>query len=209
MPAKPRKNSQEQSFIDRARREQIMAACMTVLAEQGYPSASLQRVADQAGISKGLISYYFENRDALMRETLFNGYERLGQEVMSQVDLSAPPPAVLRQLVLVSARVSLKNSAMQHAMTEIISNLRHEDSEKKLNFSDRDATYAGLEQLYRTGQQTGHFRDFDIRAMAVLHQGAIDSMFLYLSSHPETDAEKFAGQIADFLVAAVICSEGQ
>lgn len=186
-----------------------MAACMTVLAEQGYPNTSLQRVADQAGISKGLISYYFENRDALMRETLFSSYERLGQEVMSQVDLSAPPPTVLRQLVLISARVTLKNSAMQQAMTEIISNLRHTGAETKLNFSDRDATYAGLEQLYRTGQETGHFRDFDIRAMAVLHQGAIDSMFLYLSSHPETDPEKFADQIASFLVAAVAHREEQ
>lgn len=209
MPAKSRKNSQEQSFIDRARREQIMAACMTVLAEQGYPNASLQRVADQAGISKGLISYYFENRDALMRETLFSGYERLGQEVMSQVDLTSPPPTVLRQLILVSARVSLKNSAMQHAMTEIISNLRNTTAEKKLDFADRDATYSGIEQLYRTGQQTGHFRDFDVRAMAVLHQGAIDSMFLYLASHPETDPEPFADQIASFLVAAVLYSEEQ
>lgn len=181
-----------------------MEACMTVLAEQGYPNTSLQRVADQAGISKGLISYYFENRDALMRETLFNGYEKLAAEVMGQLDLTAPPPTVLRQLVLTSARVSLQHRAMQYALIEIVSSLRSGPGERKLTFGDKDGSYGGIEQLYRTGQASGHFRDFDVRAMAVLHQGATDSMFLYLVSHPETDPELFASQVADSLVAAVM-----
>ncbi|MEV7908062.1 TetR family transcriptional regulator, partial [Streptomyces anulatus] len=46
------------SFIERARRAQIIASAIEVIAEHGFANASLARIAKHAGISKGVISYH-------------------------------------------------------------------------------------------------------------------------------------------------------
>ncbi|MFD6455458.1 TetR family transcriptional regulator, partial [Nocardia sp. NPDC060220] len=46
-------DGQHRSFIEEARRRQIIAATVEVVSELGYANASLARIAERAGISKG------------------------------------------------------------------------------------------------------------------------------------------------------------
>src|ERR1700755_870846 len=54
------------SFIEEARRAQIVAAAVEVIAEVGYAKASLAAIAVRAGISEGVISYPVSGKDELM-----------------------------------------------------------------------------------------------------------------------------------------------
>jgi AcrR family transcriptional regulator len=47
---------QQRSFIEEARRRQIIASAVEVISEVGFGNASLARIAEHAGISKGVIS---------------------------------------------------------------------------------------------------------------------------------------------------------
>jgi AcrR family transcriptional regulator len=62
---KPSKSGRT-SFIEQARRRQIVQAAIDVIAERGYAGASLEQIALKAGISRGLISYHFAGRDDLI-----------------------------------------------------------------------------------------------------------------------------------------------
>ncbi|WEL93058.1 helix-turn-helix domain containing protein, partial [Tsukamurella tyrosinosolvens] len=64
--------SGQRSFIEEARRRQIIAAAAEVLADEGYGRATLARIARQAGISKGVISYHFDGKDDLMRQVVIH-----------------------------------------------------------------------------------------------------------------------------------------
>src|ERR1700694_393419 len=48
------------------RREQIIDAAMHVFARKGYSNASNKDIAREAGITPGLIYYYFESKEALL-----------------------------------------------------------------------------------------------------------------------------------------------
>jgi AcrR family transcriptional regulator len=48
------------------RREQILTAASTVFAEKGYQRATTHDIADEAGVSEGLIYSYFESKDHLL-----------------------------------------------------------------------------------------------------------------------------------------------
>ena len=48
------------------RREQIMDAAMRVFAQKGYSKATNKDIAREAGITTGLIYYYFESKEALL-----------------------------------------------------------------------------------------------------------------------------------------------
>jgi AcrR family transcriptional regulator len=52
------------------RRKSILNAALIVFAEQGYHNASISKISTEAGISKGLMYNYFENKDALLKELL-------------------------------------------------------------------------------------------------------------------------------------------
>src|SRR5689334_5708773 len=54
-----------------ARRDQIVAATITVLARRGYGATSYDAICEEAGLSsKRLISYHFSTKDELLAEVL-------------------------------------------------------------------------------------------------------------------------------------------
>ncbi len=52
--------------IEEIRRRELVQAAWEVLQRQGAAGTTLQRVADQAGVSKGIVLHYFANKDALI-----------------------------------------------------------------------------------------------------------------------------------------------
>src|SRR5918994_6963351 len=48
-----------------ARREQILAGAQRVFARQGYEGATVARLEEATGLSRGAIFSYFENKEAL------------------------------------------------------------------------------------------------------------------------------------------------
>ncbi|MBS0308385.1 MAG: TetR family transcriptional regulator [Proteobacteria bacterium] len=50
------------------RREEIVAALLAVMAEQGYEKATIQAIAQQAGLAPGLIHYHFKSKGEILIE---------------------------------------------------------------------------------------------------------------------------------------------
>ncbi len=59
---------QELPFTETARRAQIVAAAIDTIAELGYGQASMARIAERVGITKGVIAYHFDGKEELIRE---------------------------------------------------------------------------------------------------------------------------------------------
>src|SRR3954447_12471358 len=58
------------------RREQICKAAATVIAKRGFAGTTLRDVADEAGVSTGMLNHYFSNRQDLLTQTLVFVSER-------------------------------------------------------------------------------------------------------------------------------------
>src|SRR6516162_7839143 len=76
------------------RREQIIDAAMRVFAQKGYARATNRDVAHEAGITTGLIYYYFKSKEDLLRAAL---EERSPLQIVAQVtpEMLEQPPEVL------------------------------------------------------------------------------------------------------------------
>ena len=66
LKATPKKADVKMSFIEVHRRKQIIDIAIDLLAEQGYNQTTLAAVAKEAGFSKGVVFYYFKNKDELI-----------------------------------------------------------------------------------------------------------------------------------------------
>ena len=59
------------TFIETARRAQIVQAAIDTIADLGYANASYAQIAKRAGLSStGLISYHFHSKDDLIEQVI-------------------------------------------------------------------------------------------------------------------------------------------
>ena len=76
-PAPPRKRGRPVGDRE-ARSGEVVAAARAVIAREGYGGATLRKVAEQAGATTGAVSYYFENKEAMVlavAESLFDEFD--------------------------------------------------------------------------------------------------------------------------------------
>src|SRR5580704_8503878 len=58
------------------RREQICRAAAAVIAREGFAGSTMRMVAEEAGVSTGMINHYFANRQDLLTQALVFVSER-------------------------------------------------------------------------------------------------------------------------------------
>jgi AcrR family transcriptional regulator len=66
---------QEKQYVGRKaprafRREQLIEAVISTVAQRGLPQTTLNDVAKAAGVSHGLVNFHFQSKEALLAETL-------------------------------------------------------------------------------------------------------------------------------------------
>jgi TetR/AcrR family fatty acid metabolism transcriptional regulator len=190
------------SFIEEARRAQIVASAIEVIAEVGFAQASLARIAQHAGISKGVISYHFAGKDELMEEVVNRTYGTIAEHVGTKMIGLTTATELLRTHILSVAEHMRGHRAQLMALGEIFTNLRTADGRLRYGINANEDIYRAIEEIYRLGQENGEFREFDRRVMAITHSSAVDNMFAYWAANPDHDLDAHARQLADLFERA-------
>ena len=86
----------------RLRRLQVIEAAIHVISEKGLSETRIADVAKQAGLSAGLLLYYFDSKDALLREALTQVEESFYVEVFHELAGVHGAPARLLHLIEMS-----------------------------------------------------------------------------------------------------------
>ena len=63
------------------KRDHIIAAALDLFSEKGYAATSTARIAQEAGVSEGLIFRHFKNKRGLVEELLQQSDERFQSEI--------------------------------------------------------------------------------------------------------------------------------
>jgi len=156
------------------RRDQIVRATITVLATSGFAHTSLARIAQQLGISKGVISYHFAGKEDLLRQVVTTIYTVGAVEMAAALQAATTPREQLHAYIRSNLAFIASHPAEIRALGEIFLNLRRPSGEPFYGPADEEPIIAVLEQGFRAGQATGQFRQFDTRVMALSLRAAID-----------------------------------
>ena len=73
------------------RRSQILDAAALVISERGVDAARMADIAEEAGVSIGLVQHYFRHRDRLLAEVFRRESERIAVTWRTVVSADAPP----------------------------------------------------------------------------------------------------------------------
>ena len=72
------------------RREQICRAAATVIAREGFAGSTMRMVAEEAGVSTGMLNHYFANREDLLTQALVFVSERTQARYREALEGIAP-----------------------------------------------------------------------------------------------------------------------
>ena len=81
------------------RKEQILDAAMRVFAQKGFTRATNKDIAREAGITPGLIYYYFESKEAVFKEIVEQRSPLSLIGTFSEEMLALPPEQFLRYFI--------------------------------------------------------------------------------------------------------------
>ena len=193
---------EQPTFIEAARKAQIIEATLKTIGQVGYGNASLAQIAKQAGISKGVIGYYFASKDDLIKAAMEHFFMSGHTTMMAELDKAKTPTELLTKYIHSNLEYISNNRVGTRAVGEIISNLRGPDGELFYKIQDTELIIQGTEAIFLWGQQTGEFRKFDARIMAITLRGAVDTFGNHLGADPELDVAAYTGELTSLFLHA-------
>ncbi|TCO47367.1 TetR/AcrR family transcriptional regulator [Actinocrispum wychmicini] len=174
----PRSRRRSPTFIEEARRRQIVASAITTIAGSGLAQSSLARIADEVGISKSVISYHFAGKDELIAEVITSLLSESNRVIKSWVDRAPDPTAKLRAYIEGSFAFMIEHRANFVALVDIWGSFGTVEAKRAFNAAAYEPCRRHIESILRKGQDTGEFRQFDRRTLSAVIQGAIDGVML-------------------------------
>lgn len=180
----PKTKDRKRSRIQVANRALILDAALEVFSTDGYRGATVDRIAEAAGMSKPNLLYYFPSKDEIYRETLESTIEGW-LEPFSLIDPSGDPVSELKEYIIHKIRMSQENPTASRLFANEIARgapLLKPFLETRLkDLVDKKA--AILDQWMRDGKlrrvdpyhlifmiwaTTQHYADFEVQIGAIL-----------------------------------------
>lgn len=187
------------TFIESARRAQIVDAAIEVIADQGYAHASFAKIAKQAGLSStGMISYHFRGKDDLIREVVIEIMRVSGEFMVAKIDAETDPVARLRAFI--TSNLALVDEYPKHirALLGIVAGVQQDDPELRGIAPFMAQLNQQQVERIRAGQQAGRFRDdFDPVVMVLALRGAMDAAVTRATFDAGFDTAAAARELAD------------
>jgi TetR/AcrR family fatty acid metabolism transcriptional regulator len=157
------------------KRRIILDAAVRVFARQGFHSARVSDIADEAGVAYGLVYHYFHAKDEVL-DTLFLERWNVLLEAIHEVDRTADAPREkLRSITgFIVDSYGRDPDLMKVIIVEVT---RAANSFGRKHLAKIREAYDGIADIVAEGQEAGRFRD-DITPQfaAMAFYGAIEQV---------------------------------
>lgn len=185
------------SFIETARRAQIIDEAVATIAELGFAQASLARIAKRARISAGVISYYFAGKDDLIAEVAAHVFAAGEAWVRPKVQQATTAREALRVFLIASVDYIATSPSNVLAMMNIVHAGPKPDGAPRFDPAVTRGRSEGLTRVLEWGQKTGEFRAFAVPVMVTTVIQALNGVTPALALDPRLDLAAYATELAD------------
>jgi len=195
------------SFIEAARRAQIVECAIDTISAMGYAQASLSQIAKTAGVSKGVISYHFSDKDELIQQVVREILRTFESFMRPRIEAERDPRSTLRAYI--ETNVAYMKTHRRHVMVlvDILTNARREDGKPLIDPCEYESGLKALEQILIRGQKSLQFRDFSTRVMATSIRNSIDGVAGQMVTNPKLDLDSYARELALLFELATVNEE--
>ncbi|OOC08416.1 TetR/AcrR family transcriptional regulator [Amycolatopsis azurea] len=179
------------TFTESARRAQIVAAAIETIASLGYAKASFAQIAKEAKLSStGLISYHFANKEELVRTVLEDVFREIGAFMAERMSEPSSAGAALRTYLEANLEFAAAQPTRMRALLNIFLG-----GALDFDAASERAALEPVERILRWGQESGEFREFDVRVMATTVRRSVEGPVFLLAGEPTMDLTAYAEEL--------------
>lgn len=164
--------------VEVERREQILRSASRTIAQKGIKSLRIADVAAGAGVSAGIIHYYFNNKQTLTRAAFERNFEHSLARRASILNSSDDAPAKLRAVVDAYLPDDEETVEAWHVWAELWVEGLHDQRLQELNERAYGEWRGIISMIVRAGQSSGHIREGDPVEIANMLIGMLDGLAL-------------------------------
>lgn len=187
-------STERQSRTNKAgdeRRAQIISCSVDALCELGFAGATIGEIARRAGVSKGVVTYHFHDKEALLVAVVSDLYSTVGGLIGDRIDSAESSAQALRGYLEANLEYIREQPRRVRAAMEVIANIRPGIDDP----NPIDPVTDHLASLLRSGQDSGEFGDFDAQSMAIIIRASIDAAARSVVSIPDFDFTAYQHQL--------------
>jgi AcrR family transcriptional regulator len=202
------KNKPSGSFIEEARRRQIVETAIQTIAQQGISQASLAEIARKAGCSKGVISYHFNGKDELIEEILSWLLHEPADFIKERVRSADTALGQLRAYVEANFEFMEAHRDGYVALVDLWGSRGVAHDTNRFNADAYEPSRHYLANILQAGRESGELRELPVFTMASLIQAAIDGIMLQWVFDPDALDLKACSQEIVEMVSRHIAGQG-
>jgi len=195
------------SFIETARRAQIIECAIDAIAELGFAQASLAQIAKRAGVSTGVILYYFAGKDELIRAVGAHVFATGADFISPPVNAQTTARAAIRSFIEASVAFLATHPNHTRAVMNIIRSGRTADGAPAFDPAVVQPRQAGFRSILEWGQREGEFRPFAVGVMVETIIEALDAIPPQLAADPNLDLDAYARELVELFDRATRADE--
>lgn len=199
--------------LDPAKRERVLRAALIEFGAHGYASGSLNVIAGSAGVSKGSLFQYFEDKLDLFSSVCAVAFARIGEALFEDVADDAPLGETLARIT-VNWLSFLRANPLERDIALLAIHEHDEEAAASLRHLTRDHVGRRLVRLVEDAATRGELRgDADPLQLVVLFVQTLRYLntapfypqvdpVLALAVKPPAEVERIALQLVGALVRA-------
>lgn len=191
------------TFIEAARRAQILRAAIDTVNEVGYPRASLAEIARRAGVAKSAIVYYFSTKDALLLGVVDVVFTALDGALRGAVAARSTPADRLRAYAEAYLAHLDAHRAEIAAGVEIVVSHRGSDG-VPLYLTGTLEDSALLRDILADGMAEGVFRRMRLDIAVDLVEAVLDVPTTQLQRDLAADLDELLGEVVDVVMRVFV-----
>jgi AcrR family transcriptional regulator len=198
----PPTQARPESFTRAARKAQIVAAAIEVIAEVGFPNASIRKIADRVGIAMSAVLYHFGTKDNLVEAIVEHMYRTMLTQVAPAVQAEDTSTGKLAAYIRSSIGYFSTHRAALTALASLGTSYVPSDGRRfeELGLSPDIAEQLALldpTPILAAGHRDGEFGDFPVQSTAVALRGAVNGVVDRVLREPGYDAAGYAEDLIE------------
>ena len=192
------------TFIEQARREQIVTAAIEITAAGGYASASVGKIADHIGIAKSAVLYHFKTKTDIIEAVVTAVFTQAAVVIASAVAAEPTAAGKLGAYIRSNIRFIVDHRTEAIAMLEVVTNYRSGDglrldqaAAKSVQERPPSGDLALLDplEIFTAGVRSGEFRPLSPVFMKNALRAALDGAVWEIARDPSYDVVGYGEEL--------------
>ncbi len=159
--------------------EDITNAAMEVFLEKGYENATMEKIAEKAGMSKGGLYHYFKSKDTILifvNEKISTNIEKIMYKALEIPSVKEGILFYIENYLKYWLEHPKETSFLFLSITKMMDN--HELLDYYKQFTGDYMNY--FQQAFEMGVQSGEFLQHNVKTSAITLVAALDGIISYM-----------------------------